>query len=134
MLFRSLDLLSETVTEIAPIESYQGSLSLSPSGTRIGYFEDGDTIDVLDLAHPGKPVRVRAGFGRFEWSRDERRVLLKRGPEERSNIPLWVGLYDGSIASILHDLQFRDFRIAPGGETIAVTIPGKRVLKVFPLQ
>ena len=129
-----LDLLNETVTEIAPIESYQGSLSLSPSGTRIGYFEDGDTIDVLDLAHPGKPVRVRAGFGRFEWSRDERRVLLKRGPEERSNILLWVGLYDGTIASILHDLQFRDFRIAPGGETIAVTIPGKRVLKIFPLQ
>ncbi|MBZ5694885.1 MAG: hypothetical protein LAN36_05950 [Acidobacteriia bacterium] len=129
-----LDLEHERVTEIAPIESYQGGLSLSPSGTKIGYFEDGDTIDVLDLAHPGKPVRVRAGFGRFEWSRDERRVLLKRGPEDRSNILLWVGLYDGKIASILHDLQFRDFRIAPGGESIAVTVPGKRVLKVFPLQ
>jgi len=47
---------------------------------------------------------------------------------------LWVGLYDGSFNSILHDLQFHDFQIAPDGQTIAVTIPGKRVLKVYPLQ
>ena len=36
------------------IEHYQGGLSLSPSGNKIGYFEDGDTIDVLD-------TRIRAG-------------------------------------------------------------------------
>jgi hypothetical protein len=130
-----LDLLHETVTEITEIDNYQSSLSLSPSGTKIGYFEDGDTIDVIDLLHPSdKPVLVRAGFGRFGWSRDEKRVLLKRGPDDRSNILLWVGLYDDSFASILHDLQFRDFQIAPDGQTIAVTIPGKRVLKVYALQ
>jgi hypothetical protein len=130
-----LDLLHETVTEITEIDNYQSSLSLSPSGTKIGYFEDGDTIDVIDLLHPSdKPVLVRAGFGRFGWSRDEKRVLLKRGPDDRSNILLWVGLYDDSFASILHDLQFRDFQIAPDGQTIAVTIPGKRVLKVYSLQ
>jgi hypothetical protein len=77
---------------------------------------------------------VRAGFGRFAWSRDERRVLLKRGPDDRSNILLWVGLHDDTFASILHDLQFHDFEIAPDGQTIAVTIPGKRVLKVYSLQ
>jgi hypothetical protein len=77
---------------------------------------------------------VRAGFGRFGWSRDERRVLLKRGADDRSNILMWVGLHDDSFSSILHDLQFHDFEIAPDGQTIAVTIPGKRVLKVYSLQ
>jgi len=129
-----LDLLQEGIRPIADIQSYQGGLSLSPSGTKIGYFEDGDTIDVLDTVHPGRPIRVRAGFGRFGWSPDERKVLLQRGTEGRSNILLWVGLYDGSFSSILHDLQFHDFEIAPDGQTIAVTIPGKRVLKVYPLQ
>jgi hypothetical protein len=130
-----LDLLHETVTEISEIDNYQSSLSLSPSGTKIGYFEDGDTIDVIDLLHPtDKPLRVRAGFGRFAWSRDEKRILLKRGPDDRSNILLWVGLHDDTFASILHDLQFHDFEIAPDGQTIAVTIPGKRVLKVYSLQ
>jgi hypothetical protein len=129
-----LDLLREGIREISDIDNYQGGLSLSPSGSKIGYFEDGDTIDVLDTQTPGRPIRVRAGFGRFGWSRDERKVLLKRGTEDRSNILLWVGLYDDSFASILHDLQFHDFQIAPDGQTIAVTIPGKRVLKVYPLQ
>lgn len=119
-----LDLLREGIREISDIDNYQGGLSLSPSGSKIGYFEDGDTIDVLDTLHPGRPIRVRAGFGRFGWSRDERKVLLKRGTENRSNILLWVGLYDDSFASILHDLQFHDFQIAPDGQTIAVTIPG----------
>ena len=129
-----LDLLHETVREVARLEDYQGSLSLSPSGQKIGYFEDGDTIDVLDTSGQSKPLRVRTGFGRFGWSRDERRVLLKRGPAEKSNILTWVGLYDDSFASILHGLEFHDFQIAPDGETIAVTDPGKRILKVYPLQ
>jgi hypothetical protein len=129
-----LDLLHETVREISGIAAYQGSLALSPSGTKIGYFEDGDTIDVIDIATRTVAARVRAGFGRFGWSRDERRVLLKRGDADRSNILLWVGLYDDSFQSILHDLQFRDFEIAPDGLSIVVTVPGKRVLKVYPLQ
>ncbi|MGA8014232.1 MAG: hypothetical protein WB949_17505 [Candidatus Acidiferrales bacterium] len=129
-----LDLLHETVTEVTQLENYQTGLSLSPSGTKVGYFEDGDWIDVVDIVHPSAPLRLRVGFGRFGWSRDERRILLKRGADDRSNILLWVGLYDGTFASILHDLQFRDFQISPDGQTIAVTIPGKRVLKVYALQ
>jgi hypothetical protein len=128
-----LDLLQELVTEIAHIESYQGALSLSPSGTKVAFFEDGDYIDVIDTEHPSKNLRVRAGYGRFEWSRDERRVLLKRGPFERSNILLWVGLYDESFSSILHGLEFHDFQIAPGENSIAVTEPGKRVLRLYAL-
>jgi hypothetical protein len=129
-----LDLLRERISVVSDIQTYQGGLSLSPSGNKIGYFEDGDNIDVVDTQRRGDLIRVRAGFGRFGWSRDERKILLKRGPDERSNILLWVGLYDGSFASILHDLQFHDFEIAPDGQTIAVTIPGKRVLKVYSLQ
>jgi hypothetical protein len=129
-----LDLLAERISVVSDIQTYQGGLSLSPSGNKIGYFEDGDNIDVVDTQRRGEFVRVRAGFGRFGWSRDERRILLKRGPDDRSNILLWVGLYDGSFSSILHDLQFHDFEIAPDGQTIAVTIPGKRVLKVYDLR
>lgn len=129
-----LDLVRETVREIAGIENYQGALSLSSSGKKIGFFEDGDTIDVIDIANPSKPFRVRAGFGRFAWAPDDRRVLLKRGPDDRSNILLWVGLYDGSFRSILHDLEFSNFEISPDGRSIAVTVPGKHVLKVYPLQ
>jgi hypothetical protein len=129
-----LDLLRQTVTQIAQIENYRGALSLSPSGKKIGFFEDGDTIEVIDIANPSKPLRVRAGFGTFQWSRDERRVLLKRGPERRSNILVWVGLYDGSFVPALHDLVFHAFQIAPDGQSLAITEPGKRVLKVYPLQ
>jgi hypothetical protein len=129
-----LDLLQERIRVVADIQTYQGGLSLSASGKKIGYFEDGDNIDVIDTHNRNDVVRVRAGFGRFGWSRDEKKVLLKRGPDDRSNILLWVGLYDGSFSSILHDLQFRNFEIAPDGESIAVTIPGKRVLKVYALQ
>jgi hypothetical protein len=129
-----LDLLHQTVTKIAQIKDYRGSLSLSPAGKKIGFFEDGDTIEVIDIANPSKPLRVRAGWGTFQWGRDERHILLKRGPERRSNILVWVGLYDGSFVPALHDLRFHAFEIAPDGKSLAITEPGKRVLKVYPLQ
>ena len=128
-----LDLLHELVTEIAHIETYQGALSLSPSGTKIAYFEDGDYIEVIDMTNASKNVRVRRGYGRFEWLRDERYIVLKRGPFERSNILLRVGLYDQTFAAILHGLEFHDFHISPDGNLIAVTEPGKRELKAYPL-
>jgi hypothetical protein len=128
-----LDLLHETITEITRIGDYQGSLAVSPSGKKIGFFEDGDTIEVIDVARPASPQHVPAGFGRFEWGNDERSVLLKRGPIEKSNSLVWVNLGDGSFASMLHDLTFHDFAIAPDGKALAVTQPGKRVLKVYSL-
>jgi len=36
-------------------------------------------------------------------------------------------------APILHGLTFRDFAISPDGRFLAVIIPGKRSLLVFPL-
>jgi hypothetical protein len=129
-----LDLLHEAVREVSRIDSYQGALAVSRSGAKIGYFVDGDTLEVRDLANPLKPLRVKAGIGKFGWSKDERRVLLKRGPEDKSGSLVWVGIYDGSFNSMLHDLEFHDFQIAPDGESVAVTMVGKQNLLVFPLQ
>jgi hypothetical protein len=129
-----LDLMKETVREISRLEEFFGRLSVSSSGKSVGYFENGDTITVVDVASPQKPARVRAGIGRFEFARDERRVLLKRGPEEKSGDLVWVGLTDGSFRPILHALLVHDFRIAPDGDSIVVTDPGRRILKVYPLQ
>lgn len=129
-----LDLLHEFVTEIARVKNYQGSLTVSPEGDKVGYFEDGDTVDVINVQQPSEPLQMRVGYGRFGWGREERRILLKRGPEERSNILLWVGLYDGTFKAVLHGLEFHDFEIAPDGETLAVTDPGKRILKVYTLE
>jgi len=129
-----LDLVNETVREISRLEEFYGRLSVSSSGKLVGYFENGDTITVVDVVNPQKPTRVRAGIGRFEFARDEPRVLLKRGPEEKSGDLVWVGLTNGSFRPILHDLLVHDFRITPDGESIVVTDPGRRILKVYPLQ
>ncbi len=129
-----LDLVHEAVTEIATIDSFNGSLAVSKSGKKIGFFEDGDTIEVIDIANPSKRVKMNAGLGVFQWGSDDRRVLLKRGPPDQSNDLVWVGLYDDSFTPVLHDLEFHDFQIAPDGESLAVTVPGKRVLKVFSLE
>lgn len=130
----ALDLVHESVTELATIDNYNGSLAVSKSGEKIGFFEDGDTIEVIDIDNPSKRIKVNAGLGRFEWGNDDDRVLLKRGPLEESNDLVWVGLHDDSFTPVLHDLEFHDFRISPDGESLAVTIPGKRVLKVYPLE
>ena len=129
-----LDLMREGVREISRVDMYAGGLSLSPSGKKIAFFADGDAIEVRDLASAGKPIDVRAGMGVFGWSRDERRVLLKRGPPEKSGELIWVGLYDGTFVPALHGLEYHAFAIAPDGASIAVTEPGREILRVFPLQ
>jgi len=128
-----LDLVNETIREIARVEDIRGKLIVSPSGKRIAYFENGDTIAVIDLANPQKILRVHAGIGRFEFGRGEQRVLLKRGEGDKSGDLVWVGILDGTFRPILHDLLVHDFRITPDGESIAITDPGKRILKVYPL-
>ena len=129
-----LDLVHEGIREITRIDAYQGGLNLSPSGKRIAFFADGDAVEVHDLANPSKPIRVRVGMGQFAWSRDERRILLKRGPPEKSGELVWVGLYDGSFVPALHGLEYHAFAISPNGDSIAVTEPGKEVLRVYSLE
>lgn len=129
-----LDLLHEGVRELTRIPAFQGKLTIAPSGNRIGYFVDADTIEVRELAAPTKPIRTRAGFGRFEFGRDENRVLLKHGADDKSGNLVWVGLTDGTFRPILHDLLVNNFQIAPDGESITIAEPGKHILKVYPLN
>jgi len=130
-----LDLVHETRTRIAPLDAFAGNLTLSPSAAKVGYFRDGDTLEVRDVVNPAAPpVQVRVAIGMFDWSRDERRILLKRGDSQKSSNLVWIGLYDGQFVPLLHDLEFHDFAISPDGEFVAVTEPGKRSLMLYHLQ
>jgi dipeptidyl aminopeptidase/acylaminoacyl peptidase len=129
-----LDLLNEGVRELTRVPEFQGKLTIAPSGNRVGYFVDADTIEVRELAHPNQPLKTRAGFGRFQFGLDEKRVLLKRGPDEKSGTLVWVGLTDGSFRPILHDQLVSAFQIAPDGQSIIIAEPGKHILKGYSLQ
>lgn len=134
MVLVELDLLQQRITPIAQLSGYRSSLTVSSSGKMVGFFANGDTIEAISLANPSKPMRVNAGLGFFQFGPTEQRVLLKRGPENQSNDLVWVGLHDDSFTPALHDLEYHAFQIAPDGNTLAVTEPGKRVLKLFPLD
>lgn len=130
-----LDLVKETRAAVMPVEQYAADFAVSPSGQKVAYFRDGDTLEVRDLTNPGgKPVQVRVAIGEFQWGHDEKRVLLKRGDPLKSARLTWVGLYDGQFEPLLHDLEFHDYAISPDGQLVAVTEPGKRSLLVYSLH
>ncbi len=130
-----LDLANETRTAIVPVDEYVGDFAVSRSGKKAGYFRDGDTLEVRDLANPtAQPVQVKVAIGTFQWARDDRRVLLKRGDPLKSGNLTWVGVYDGQFEPVLHDLVFHDFELSPDGASVAVTEPGKRSLLLYSLH
>jgi hypothetical protein len=129
-----LDLVNETLRELAKLNAYESSLVVSGSGKKVGYFIDGDTMEVRDVAHPQKPINVRTGGGRFEFSKDDTRVLLKRGPDKRSNNLVWITLPDGDFRPFMHDILFHNFEITPDGNSVALTQPGKEILMVYKLE
>ena len=126
-----LDLLHETVREIARVPVFQGQLTVSPSGQEVGYYVDGDTIEVLNVANPSDPIRVRTGPGTFQFGHDDNRILFKRGLIGDAGDLIWVGLHDDSWVPILHDLEFHAFKLAPDGNAVVVMDPGKGILKVY---
>ena len=128
-----LDLIHETETPLADLSAYLGQLSISPSGNKIAYFTDGETLEVRSLPNPQTPVKVHCVYGSFVWGPDENRILLKRGPENKSGDLNWVSIPDGTLTPILHDLIFRSFALSPDGHTIAVIEPGSNHLEVYPL-
>jgi WD40 repeat protein len=142
-----LDLLCEDDRELATLDGYEGGLSISPSGKKVAYFIDKEILEVRDLASPDHLARLRIGLGVFRWSPDESRILLKRAIEKKSGDLVWIELPPLSAtslgqeipvsqppaSSILHGLTYRDFAISPDGRFLAVIIPGKRNLLVFPL-
>lgn len=142
-----LDLFTDNDKELATLENYEGGLSVSLSGKKVAYFIDKEVLEVRDLAVPNRAARLRIGFGVFRWSPDESRILLKRALERKSGDLVWIDIpplapipanHEIPVAQptpipILHGLSFRDFAISPDGQSIAVIIPGKRNLLVFPL-
>jgi len=142
-----LDLFTDNDKELATLDSYEGGISVSPSGKKAAYFLDKEILEIRDLASPNRVARIRIGLGVFRWSPDESRILLKRALEKKSGDLVWIDLPSLALISanqeipisqptpipILHGLSFRDFAITPDGRSIAVVIPGKRSLLVFPL-
>jgi len=142
-----LDLFTDNDKELATLESYEGGLSVSPSGKKVAYFIDKEILEIRDLTSPNRVARLRIGLGVFRWSPDESRILLKRSLEKKSGDLVWIDLpplapipanHEIPISQptpipILHGLSFRDFAISPDGRNLAVVITGKRHLLVFPL-
>lgn len=128
-----LDLLHETVQPLSRLPQFQGELTVSASGQQVGYYVDGDTVQIHNVASPLTPTRLRIGPGKFEFGPDGQRILLKRGSLGDSGDLIWIGLHDDSWVPILHDLPFHDFSIAPDGSAIVVMDPGRGVLKIYRL-
>jgi hypothetical protein len=129
-----LDLKKDTVRELALLDGFLGRLSVSPSGTKVAYFSDGETLEIRKIARPDKVTRIHIAYGKYQWTPDERRLLLKRGPVDHSGQLFWVSLPDGKFTPALAGLIYSDFAISPDGRWLAVTEPAKRVLKVFPME
>jgi len=116
------------------LEGYAGGLSISPSGKRVAYWIDNERLEVREVDGPNRMARVRVAVGTLAWSRDETRVLVKRGSALRSGGLVWIALpplatvpleaapATAEIAprSILHDLEFRQFDISPDGKFLGV--------------
>ncbi len=148
----ALDLVKETRRELARLDGYVGGLSLSPSGEKVAYFRDHQVLEIRDLNAPDRVARVRVAYGSYQWSPDERRILIKRGLEHRSGDLAWVSLpsqsstppktgaaaseaaAEGELQLVLHGLTFRDFDLSPDGRFLAVIQPGKRNLLLYPLR
>jgi Tol biopolymer transport system component len=128
-----LDVAKQTRKELAKLDQFAGGLSISPSGEKVAYYRDLETIEVREVAHPEKVTRVRALVGPYRWAPDERRILLKPGAENRSNVIEWVYLYEDKTEPILHELTYRDFELSPDGKQVAVRIPGKGNIQVYAL-
>jgi hypothetical protein len=142
-----LELLAQDDKEIATLDSYAGGLSVSPSGKRVAYFLDREVLEVRDLAAPDHFVRLRVGLGVFHWAPDESRIMLKRALERKSGDIVWIAIpqlpaqknvKDVPVLTpapqpILRGISIREFNISPDGRFLAVILPGKRNLEVFPL-
>jgi hypothetical protein len=129
-----LDLIRETIQELAPVKEYFGQLTVSPSATKAAYFSDGQTLEIRPFGAGTHTQRITAAAGEYQWDRSETRILLKRGAANRSGDIVWVRFSDGDFEPILHDLLFHDFAISPDGEFLGVTQVGLRHVTVYPLH
>jgi dipeptidyl aminopeptidase/acylaminoacyl peptidase len=144
---QSLDALTDADQELATLEGYEGGLSVSPSGAKVAYFIDREVLEIRSVTTPNRLARIRVGLGVLRWSPDESRILLKRASEKKSGDLVWITLPPLAPASpgkeipvsqpepvpVFRGISFRDFAISPDGRFLAVVVPGKRNILVFPL-
>ena len=142
-----LDVLNDSDKELATLDGYEGSLIVSSDRTRAAYFIDREVLEIRSLTHPNQLARVRVGLGIPRWTPDGSRIFLKRSVEKKSGDIVWfpvpplaavdpkkeIPISQPTPVPVLHGLTFREFSISPDGNSIAVVVPGKRNLLVFPL-
>jgi len=141
-----LELLSQETQEIATLDSYAGGLSLAPSGTKVAYYLDNEVLEVRDLSNPKKIARIRVGLGVLQWSGDETRIYLKRTLEKKSadlaEFPIpqltaysprqSIPVAEPTPRMLLHGLTVREFGLSQDGHYLAIVLPGRRNLQIFP--
>jgi len=141
-----LDLLTQDDKEVATLDAYAGGVSVSPGGNLAAYFLDKEVLEIRDLSDPVRVARLRVGLGVLQWSADESRIYLKRTIEKKSadlatfRVPplraypphaeIPVAEPDPDI--LLHGLTVREYALSPDGRSLAVVLPGKRNLQIFP--
>jgi dipeptidyl aminopeptidase/acylaminoacyl peptidase len=144
---QTLDVLTDADQELATLDGYEGGLSVSPSGAKVAYFIDKEVLEIRSVTTPNHVARIRIGLGVFHWSPDESRILLKRALEKKSGDLVWVALPPLAAVApgkeipvsqplpvpVFRGISFRDFAISPDGRFLAVVVPGKRNLLLFPL-
>jgi hypothetical protein len=141
-----LDLLAQDNKEVATLDAYAGGISVSPSGNLVAYFLDKEVLEVRDLTDPVRVARIRVGLGVLHWSADESRLYLKRTIEKKSadlvsfSIPQLraypphaeIPVLQPDPRVLLHGLAVREYSLSPDGRFLAIVLPGKRNLQIFP--
>lgn len=138
----TLDLLQEDGRALATLDHYLGSLSLSPTGDKVAYFLDDQTLEIRDVAHPQQAAQVRVASGDIGWSLDESHLILRRGESHQEGDIVWLAApslrenFDApaepEVLPLLGEALFRLFEVSPDGKWIAVTEANKRNLIVYP--
>ncbi len=142
-----LDVLSDSDKELATLDSFEGGLSVSPNRTKVAYFTDREVLEIRSLSNPNLVARMRIGLGIYRWTADESRIFLKRSIEKKSADVVWytvpspsplargqeIPVSQPTPVPVLHGLSFREFSLSPDGRFLAVVVPGKRNLLIFPL-
>lgn len=128
-----LDLLHQKRRELATLPAFAGNLSVSRSGERIAFFSSPGELTVLSVPHPDKSVTFTIPYGRYEWSPDDRYILLKRGLEKNSGDLIWIDPATERFVSTMHALVFGDFQISPDGNWLGLMNPGRHGFQIVPL-
>jgi hypothetical protein len=143
----ALDLDHQKIRDLAPIDGYAGGLTISPSGRWAAYFIDPEVLEVRDLVDPRRFGRAHIAFGKYFWSSNEARILLKRGDDQHPADLVWVALPPLAVAQrdqdppmtepnphpIFHDLEYPNFALSPDGNSVAVIELGRNWIMTYPV-